>query len=90
MGHSMSDPGNYRTRAEIEKYQERDPIKLFLGTLKEEKIIDDKKIKQIDDEVHEQVEKAVRFAEESPFPDPEEVYTDIYANPIDLSKNRSR
>jgi len=90
MGHSMSDPGNYRTRAEIEKYQERDPLKLFLATLKEEKIVDDKKLKEIDDEVHKQVENAVRFAEESPFPDPAEVYTDIYANPIDPSKNRSR
>src|SRR6202163_663258 len=35
MGHSMSDPGNYRTRAEIEKYQERDPIKLFTVNLKD-------------------------------------------------------
>ena len=40
MGHSMSDPGNYRTRAEIEKYQERDPIKLFSASLLEEKIAD--------------------------------------------------
>jgi pyruvate dehydrogenase E1 component alpha subunit len=83
MGHSMSDPGNYRTRAEIEKYQERDPIKLLSSTLKEEKIIDDATLERIDKEVHEQVEQAVRFAEESPLPAPEELYTDIYANPID-------
>ena len=86
MGHSMSDPGNYRTRAEIEKYQERDPLKLFMATLREEKIVDDKQLKQIDDEVHEVVERSVKFAEESPLPDPSELYTDIYANPIDLSK----
>ena len=90
MGHSMSDPGNYRTRAEIEKYQERDPIKLFSASLKEENIIDDKTLEQIDKDVRAQVEQAVRFAEESPFPAPEEVYTDIYANPIDPSKNKSR
>ena len=83
MGHSMSDPGNYRTRAEIEKYQERDPIKLLSSTLKEEKIIDDATLERIDKEIHEQVEQAVRFAEESPLPAPEELYTDIYANPID-------
>jgi pyruvate dehydrogenase E1 component alpha subunit len=86
MGHSMSDPGNYRTRAEIEKYQERDPLKLFMATLKEEKVVDDKLLKQIEDEVHEQVEASVKFAEESPFPDPAELYTDVYANPIDPSK----
>jgi len=86
MGHSMSDPGNYRTRAEIEKYQERDPLKLFMATLKEENVIDDKQLKQIEDEVHAIVEQSVKFAEESPLPDPAELYTDVYANPIDPSK----
>jgi pyruvate dehydrogenase E1 component alpha subunit len=90
MGHSMSDPGNYRTRAEIEKYQERDPIKLFSASLKEEKLIDDKMLTQIDGEVREEVEQAIRFADESPLPPPEELYTDIYANPIDPSRNRAR
>ena len=83
MGHSMSDPGNYRTRAEIEKYQERDPIKLFSASLLEEKIVDDKTLAEIDRKAREEVEDAYRFAEESPLPDPEELYTDIYANPIE-------
>jgi pyruvate dehydrogenase E1 component alpha subunit len=90
MGHSMSDPGNYRTRAEIEKYQERDPIKLFSASLREEKLVDEKQLEQIDAECREQVERAVQFAEDSPFPAEEELYTDVYANPIDPSKNRAR
>jgi pyruvate dehydrogenase E1 component subunit alpha len=90
MGHSMSDPGNYRTRAEIEKYQERDPIKLFQASLKEEKIADDKTLEQIDADVRGEVEESVQFAEESPFPAPEELYTDVYANPIDPTDKRAR
>jgi pyruvate dehydrogenase E1 component alpha subunit len=86
MGHSMSDPGNYRTRAEIEKYQERDPIKLFSASLLEEKITDQKKLDEINKQIHDEVEDAFRFAEESPLPDPEELYTDVYANPIDPSR----
>jgi len=82
MGHSMSDPGNYRTRAEIEKYQERDPIKIFTATLKEQNILSDKDISDIEAEVKEQIERAVRFAEESPEPDPNELYTNVYANPL--------
>jgi len=80
MGHSMSDPGKYRTRAEIEKYQERDPIKLFTATLKENDFLTDKDISEIEAQVKEQVEQAVRFAEESPEPDPKELYTNVYAN----------
>lgn len=83
MGHSMSDPGNYRTRAEIEKYQERDPIKLFSASLLEEKIVDQKALDEIDQKVREEVEDSLRFADESPLPDPEELYTDVYANPIE-------
>src|SRR5216684_4776562 len=74
MGHSMSDPGNYRTRAEIERYQERDPIKLFSASLKEERVLSESELKQIDTEVRAEVEQAVRFAEESPQPAPEELF----------------
>jgi pyruvate dehydrogenase E1 component alpha subunit len=82
MGHSMSDPGNYRTRAEIEKYQERDPIKLFTQSLKETGVLDDKSLKEIEDRVHAEVEHAAQFADESPLPDPKELYTHVYANPL--------
>jgi pyruvate dehydrogenase E1 component alpha subunit len=82
MGHSMSDPGNYRTRAEIEKYQERDPIKMFSASLKEEKVVDDEVLEQIDKAIQEEVARSLKFAEESPEPPPEDLYTNIYANPI--------
>ena len=80
MGHSMSDPGNYRTRAEIEKYQERDPIKLFTATLKENKVLTDSDLADMEAAIKEQIEQAVRFAEESPEPDPKELYTNVYAD----------
>ena len=82
MGHSMSDPGNYRTRAEIEKYQERDPIKLFITALKTNGVISDDDLAQIEAQVKAEVEQSLRFAEESPLPDESELYTDVYANPI--------
>jgi len=82
MGHSMSDPGNYRTRAEIEKYQQRDPIKLFAASLKEEGITDDKDFEQFEARVKEEVERAVRFADESPLPESGELYKDVYAAPL--------
>src|SRR5687767_3644944 len=89
MGHSMSDPGKYRTRAEIEKYQERDPIKLFAASLIEKHITDEATLEKLDKEVREEVEDAVRFAEESPLPAPEELYTDVYSNPIETGQSRT-
>ncbi len=86
MGHSMSDPGNYRTRAEIEKYQERDPIKVFVESLKQKNILDDAAFKEIEERVRTEVEHSIEFAERSPEPAPEELYTRIYANPIVSSR----
>lgn len=82
MGHSMSDPGNYRTRAEIEKHQERDPIKLFISDLKEHGVISDDDLAGIEAQVKKDVEQSVRFAEESPLPDESELTSNIYANPL--------
>jgi pyruvate dehydrogenase E1 component alpha subunit len=79
MGHSMSDPGKYRTPEEIKKYQQRDPIVLFKESLLEAKTISDKNFEDIDNRAKEAVEKAVKFAEESPFPDDSELFTDVYA-----------
>jgi TPP-dependent pyruvate/acetoin dehydrogenase alpha subunit len=82
MGHSMSDPGHYRTRAEIERYQERDPVKVFGDNLREKGVLDDAGLKEIEDRVRGEVERALKFADTSPEPAPEELFTDIYASPL--------
>lgn len=79
MGHSMSDPGNYRTRDEIKKYQERDPIVLFKDSLKGAKVLTEKDFEKIEADAVAAVERAVKFADESPFPQESELFTDVYA-----------
>ena len=79
MGHSMSDPGKYRTTEEIKKYQQRDPIVLFKESLKEAKVFTDQDFEAIENQAKEATQKAVDFAELSPFPDEKELFTDIFA-----------
>ena len=85
MGHSMSDPGHYRTRAEIERYQERDPIKVFGDNLREKGVLDEAGLKAIEERVRAEVERSVKFADASPEPAPEELFTHIYATPIKVA-----
>lgn len=80
MGHSMSDPGNYRTRDEIARYQERDPIVLFKDSLKEAGLFTDKDFEKMEATVKEAVDAAVKFADESPYPPESELFTDVYAD----------
>ncbi|MEZ5421652.1 MAG: pyruvate dehydrogenase (acetyl-transferring) E1 component subunit alpha [Pyrinomonadaceae bacterium] len=79
MGHSMSDPGNYRTREEILKYQERDPIILFKDSLKEAKVLNEKDFDEIEQRAVEATASALKFADESPYPSESELLTDVLA-----------
>ena len=76
-GHSMSDPGKYRTREEIQKMRsERDCIESVRHKL-DALGMDEAEIKKIDDEIKRVVQEAADFAQSSPEPDPKELWTDI-------------
>ena len=77
-GHSMSDPQKYRTKEEMEEYKLKDPLENVLHKLKTEFSLSDPDIESINERVKNQVEEAVKFAEESPWPDDSEVYKDVY------------
>ncbi len=78
-GHSMSDPAKYRAREEVQKVrQERDPIERLRGIMMERGLVEEAQLKEIDKEVKAVVSKAATFAQESPEPDPSELYTDVY------------
>lgn len=80
-GHSMSDAQTYRTKDEVKEYQQQDPIDKVLDTLKTNKWIDDTGIEAVEARVKALVDESVQFAEESPYPEPEELYKDVYAEP---------
>ncbi len=77
-GHSMSDPAKYRTKDEVEHYKSQDPIESVLNTILKNNLATETEIEAINQRVHEIVEDSVTFAEESPFPDPSELYIDVY------------
>jgi pyruvate dehydrogenase E1 component alpha subunit len=79
-GHSMSDAQTYRTKEEVKEYQLQDPIEKVLVTLKKNNWIDDKAIEAMEDKVKAIVNESVQFAEDSPYPEPEELYKDVYAD----------
>ena len=77
-GHSMSDPAKYRTKEELEEYKQQDPIEQVKQAIIKNKWATEDELKEIDKEIKEEVQKAVDFAEESPWPEPSEAYTDNY------------
>ena len=77
-GHSMSDPAKYRTKEEVEEYKSKDPIEVVKKAISEKNYADAAWFEEIDKKVKEIVDESVRFAEESAWPEPSELYEDVY------------
>jgi pyruvate dehydrogenase E1 component alpha subunit len=78
-GHSMSDPGHYRSKDEIEVRRKSDPIELYRTRLLEQKVATDEALNALDEEVSAQAQAAYDFAEQSPEPEIETVFEDIFS-----------
>jgi len=77
-GHSKSDAQVYRTKEEIKKWMEKDPIKIYKSYLIENKVLGEDMLSKVEQEVEDEISEAVRFAEISPSPDRSEVEEDVY------------
>jgi pyruvate dehydrogenase E1 component alpha subunit len=77
-GHSMSDPAKYRTKEEVEEYKQRDPIEQVRTKLLDFGYATEADLEAIDKQIKETVEASVKFAEESPWPDAKEIFTEVY------------
>jgi pyruvate dehydrogenase E1 component subunit alpha len=78
-GHSMSDPAKYRTREEVQGVRdERDPIDRLRKLMLDQGLAAEDDLKGIDKEIRTRVNQAATFAQDSPEPDADELYTDVY------------
>jgi len=77
-GHSMSDPQKYRTKEEVEQWKCRDPLEMVRDRILTNGIATEADLDLIDAKVKEVVEASVKFAEESPYPEPEAAFEDVY------------
>ena len=78
-GHSMTDPGRYRARAEEELWRKRDPIPRLAKSLIADDITTEERLREIDREIERTVEEAVAFADASPDPAASALYDDVFA-----------
>jgi len=78
-GHSISDPALYRSKQELEEAKTRDPIHLFENELKKQKMMTDKQIEELDKMQKEMIVASMKFAEESPDPDPITLEEGVFA-----------
>ena len=78
-GHSMSDPQNYRTKEELEEFKSFDPIERLKDYILKKKLAKQDDLTAIDEKIEKTVLDSIDFAEESAFPDLEDLYKHVYA-----------
>jgi len=79
VGHSRSDPANYRSKEEVEKWKKRDPVTVTRAKLVESGVMSAEAILELENQVKVAIDAAVTEADKSPVPAPEECLEDIYA-----------
>jgi acetoin:2,6-dichlorophenolindophenol oxidoreductase subunit alpha len=79
VGHMIGDSEVYRTKEEVAEWRKRDPIATFPDRLVWEGGVSPEDIRRIEDEVAKEMAEIVRFAQESPWPDPSEATEDVFA-----------
>jgi len=79
-GHSISDPQKYRTKEEVEDYKGKDPLALVLKEITDNGFASQEEIDGINKRVDDAVNESVKFAEESPWPNDDEVLKDVYVD----------
>jgi len=77
-GHEEGDPQAYRPKEDIEKAKANDPLRRYRSLLLSSEILGEKELKEVEARVEAEVKTAVQFADESPFPVPEEALEDLF------------
>lgn len=84
VGHSMGDNRTYKDAKLDADFKQRDPIGLFRTRLQTLGYATEAELDERDDQIEAEIAEAVRFAEDSPYPDASELYTDVYTTPVPL------
>jgi pyruvate dehydrogenase E1 component alpha subunit len=77
-GHSVSDPAKYRTKEELEAYKEKDPVEMIQVKMVNEGIATQVEVDEVIEKINLEIDEAMEFAENSPYPVPSELYEDNY------------
>ena len=85
-GHSMADPATYRTRDEVDEARTRDPLPRFRQHVLSSGAASEEQLAELEAAVKREVDEAVRFAQQSPDPDPDAIYENVYSDDVPVDR----